>query len=102
MKNEHQTIDLDLDGIASVCSVYNVEALSLFGSVARGDAGAESDLDFIVDFAPGAQPTLLTLLGLQHALEDLTGRKVDVVTRKGLKPLIRDRILAEAKAVYAR
>ena len=65
-------------------------------------ASSESDLDFIVDFEPDSHPTLLTLIGLQNELEDLFERKVDLVTRKGLKTLLRNRILAEARTVYAR
>jgi uncharacterized protein len=102
MRHDKGIVELDLEAIATVCRTHHVGRLSLFGSAARGEAGAESDLDFIVDFEPDARPTLLTLIGLQHDLEDLTGRKVDVVTRKGLKPLIRERVLAEARAVYAR
>jgi predicted nucleotidyltransferase len=69
----------------------------VFGSVARGDADAASDIDFLVDFEPGR--SLLDLASLLVELEDLLGRPVDVVTEPGLKSRVRQRVLAEAVAV---
>jgi predicted nucleotidyltransferase len=66
----------------------------IFGSVARGDAGPESDVDVLVDLEPGR--TLFDLGGFQMDLQDLLGRKVDVVTESGLHWYIRDRVLKEA------
>ncbi len=66
----------------------------LFGSVARGEATAESDVDFLVDLNPGAG--LLELGGLLMDLQDLLGRRVDVMTVEGLRPRVRERALAEA------
>jgi hypothetical protein len=66
----------------------------VFGSVARGDADAGSDLDLLVDLEPGR--SLLDLGGLQVELQELLQREVDVVTEKGLRDRIRDRVLAEA------
>ncbi len=72
---------------------YNVR---LFGSVVRGEAGPESDIDFLVDLEPSR--SLFALGGLLADLEDLLGRRVDVVvTEKGLHWYIRDRVLAEAR-----
>ena len=58
-------------------------AVAVFGSVARGDAGPDSDVDFLVDFEPGS--SLFDLLHLSDALGDLLGRRVDVVSVGGLK-----------------
>ena len=102
MKHASPIFTLDLEAIARSCRIYHVGTLSLFGSAARGEARAESDLDFVVAFEPDSHPTLLTLIGLQNELEDLFGRKVNIVTRKGLKPLLMNRVLAEAQTVYAR
>jgi hypothetical protein len=71
---------------------YNVR---VFGSVARGDADSESDIDFLVDLEPSR--SLFDLGGLLADLEDLLGRRVDVVTEKGLHWYIRDHVLAEAQ-----
>ena len=68
--------------------------LRVFGSVARGEAGPDSDVDFLVDLEPGR--SLLDLGGLLMDLQDLLGRKVDIVTPKGLHWYVRDRVLKEA------
>ncbi len=69
----------------------------VFGSVARGEADRESDIDFLVELETGR--SLLDLGGLQMELESLLGRRVDVVTERGLKARIRERVLREAVPV---
>ena len=76
---------------------YRPERIYLFGSVARGEASDESDVDFLVDFEPGR--SLLDLGGLRVELEALLGRRVDVVTEAGIYWLLRRRILNEARAL---
>lgn len=66
----------------------------VFGSVARGEADAASDLDVLVDLEPGR--SLLDLGGLLMDLQQLLGREVDVVTAKALRARIRERVLQEA------
>ena len=68
--------------------------VSVFGSLARGDAGALSDADFLVEFDPGR--SLLDQGGLAMDLEELLGCKVDVVSDRGLRPRFRDRVHREA------
>lgn len=70
-----------------------VRSLAVFGSVARGDARPDSDLDVVVDFA--GPPTFDQYMELKILLEDLAGRRVDLVTRKALRPEIRSAIEAE-------
>jgi len=65
-----------------------VAALWVFGSVARGDARPDSDIDLLIDFAPEAKPSLLTLSGLQLDLADALGRPVDLGERRALKPRV--------------
>jgi uncharacterized protein len=67
----------------------------IFGSVARGEARSDSDVDFLVDMEPGL--TLFDTGGLLMDLRDLLGLQVDVVTEEGLKPRIRDRVRREAE-----
>jgi len=69
----------------------------LFGSMARGQALAKSDVDLLIDMEPGR--TLLDLVGLEQELTEMLGREVDVVTDAGISPYLRDRILAEAVAL---
>ena len=71
-----------------------VDHLSLFGSTARDDATSDSDVDVIVDFNGGA--TLDRYLDLKDRLETILGTRVDLVTRKALKPRLRAIVAAEA------
>ncbi len=76
---------------------FGVYSLSLFGSVARDEAGEGSDVDVLVEFD---RPTgLFGLIRLQQHLETLLGCKVDVGTTAGLRPRIRERVLHEALRV---
>jgi uncharacterized protein len=84
----------ELIAIAARRGAFNV---AVFGSVARGDADEASDVDILVDLEPGR--SLLDLGGLLMDLRDALGRDVDVVTRAGLRPRIRDRVLAEATSL---
>jgi hypothetical protein len=69
----------------------------VFGSVARGDSGERSDIDFLVDLEPGR--SLLDLGGLNLDLERLLGSRVDVVSSRGLRDRVRERVLREAVAL---
>jgi len=70
-------------------------SLRVFGSVARGEDGPASDIDLLVEFSPDA--SLLDLVGLKQAIEELLGRRADIVTPGGLSPFLRDRILEDAR-----
>ena len=69
---------------------YKAEIQGIFGSYARGDFHADSDLDLLVDFDAGAG--LFKAIGLRHFLEDRFGCKVDVVTRRALREEMRDSV----------
>lgn len=77
-----------------------VSALSLFGSVARGTSGPDSDIDVLIEIAPDFAFSLVDLVSVKHFLEDTLGCKVDVVIRDGLNPAIRDRVICEARTVF--
>jgi uncharacterized protein len=83
--------------ILAAAARHGASNVRVFGSVARGEADAGSDVDFLVDFEPGR--SLLDLAGLLIDLEDLLGHRVDVVTEPGLKARIRQRVVAEAVPV---
>jgi uncharacterized protein len=87
--------------LAGLCRRYRVRELSLFGSAARGEMRSDSDIDLLVEFLPDADVSLIEHAGLMLELEQLLGRKVDLVSKRGLKPLIRDSVLADAQLVYA-
>lgn len=80
--------------VLRVAAKHGARNVRVFGSVARGEADAESDIAFLVELEPGR--TLFDLGGLQYELEQLLGCRVDVVTERGLKARIRDRVLQEA------
>ena len=82
------------DEILRVAASHGARRVRVFGSVARGEADEGSDVDFLVDLEKGR--SLFDLGGLLMDLQDLLGRPVDVVTEKGLKARIRDRVLEEA------
>ncbi|MBC7768101.1 MAG: nucleotidyltransferase family protein [Phycisphaerales bacterium] len=77
-----------------------VGSLYLFGSNARGEARADSDIDLFFDDAPNAHLNLLDVIGIQHFLQDILGMKIDLMTRDSLHPLLRADIESEAIAVF--
>lgn len=82
------------DAILSIAARHGVRDVRVFGSSARGEAGPDSDVDFLIDAGP--QTSSWFPGGLVADLEDLLGRRVDVVEPAGLHRLLRDRVLAEA------
>src|SRR5713101_6051822 len=91
-----------LPEIADICRRFGVRELSLFGSALSSNFRENSDLDFLVEFEANANVGLLRFGQLQLELESLLGRKVDLVSKSGLKPMIRDGVLQAAERVYAR
>jgi len=83
--------------ILRIANKYGAGRVRIFGSLARGESDAQSDVDFLVDLGPGR--SLLDLGGLQFELEALLGCPVDVVTERGLKARIRERVLGEAMPI---
>jgi uncharacterized protein len=77
-----------------------VERLYLFGSAARGEARAESDVDLFFDNKSDARLSLLDVIGIRHFLEDTLAARVDLLTRDSLHPLLRCDIEAEAVPVF--
>jgi predicted nucleotidyltransferase len=91
--------DLPAKEILDVAKRYGATSVRVFGSRARGDARPDSDLDLLVDVVDGT--SLLELIGMQNALTDALGIKVEVVTEGGLHPMLRDDILREARPLDA-
>jgi predicted nucleotidyltransferase len=80
--------------ILRIAGSHGATQVRVFGSVARGEDDTQSDVDFLVSLAPGR--SLFDLGGIQYELEALLDRKVDVVTERGLKRRIRERVLRES------
>jgi predicted nucleotidyltransferase len=94
-------IELPEAEVADICRRHQVKELCLFGSAARGEMRPGSDLDFLVDFLPGARPGLLGVAAMTRELSTLLGHRVDVAVKPALKPLIRSSVLAETRLIYA-
>lgn len=94
-------MEIPEEPLADFCRRNEVQELALFGSAVTGSFGAESDVDLLVTFQPGARVGFLTLARMQRELEGLLGRKVDLVPKGGLKPVIRNSVLASARVLYA-
>lgn len=89
-----QVVMPNRERILQTAAMYGARSVRVFGSVARRQDDADSDIDFLVDMEPGR--SLFDLGGLLMELEQLLNTKVDVVTEKGLKERIRERVLNEA------
>ena len=81
----------DIRRIAAKHGAYNIH---VFGSVARGEAGPDSDIDLLIEKGPAT--TSWFPAGLVLDLEEILGRRVEIVTEKALHPALRDRVLRDA------
>ena len=94
-------VDVPTEELAAFCERHGIVAVWIFGSATRDDFGSESDVDLIVEFAPGMTPGL-SFFTLGEELEPVFGRRVDVLTRGSLKGPLGEKILAAAVPVYER
>lgn len=93
----HELVRLNRSRILRLAAQHGAGHVRVFGSLARGEAGPESDLDLLITLDP--ERSLLDLIALQQSLEDLLGRKVDVVTEASVSPHIRPQLLRDAVAL---
>jgi predicted nucleotidyltransferase len=85
------------ENILEIAARHGAYDVRVFGSVARGEADEKSDIDILVSFEPGR--SLFDHAGLMLDLEALLGCKVDVVSDKGLRPRLRERVLKDSVAI---
>ena len=90
----HPLIEANRQQLVELARRRGIVDLRLFGSMARGDAHENSDVDLLVRLTPGTSG--LALGGLLLDAQELLGRRVDLVTEPGLHPLLRDRVLRDA------
>ena len=83
--------------ILEAAARHGARNVRVFGSVARGDDRPDSDIDLLVDVEDGR--TLLDVIALEQDLQELLGRRVDVLTAGGLSPYLQRRILAQATSL---
>jgi len=91
---------IDRAVLAAACRRHHIRWLAMFGSTARGEAGPQSDVDLVADFEPGMTPGLGIIRVAEALRPAFGGRPVDLVTRRGLSPRFRDRVLAEAVPLH--
>jgi hypothetical protein len=100
-----KNIEIPTDKIADFCQRWKITELALFGSVLRDDFRSDSDVDILVTFDPDAHRTLFDMVDMQDELEAVFGRKVDLVSRRGIERsrnyLRRKAILNSAQIIYA-
>ena len=98
-------IDIPLPVIADFCRRWKITELAVFGSALRDDFRPDSDIDFLVTFAPDAQWSLFDHMAAEQELAEIVGRKVDLVSRTAIEGshnwIRRKAILASAQVVYA-
>ena len=94
-------IKIQTENLDTFCQRYQVRRLSLFGSVLRDDFQADSDVDILVQFNPDARVSFMTLGQMQRELATIFQCPVDLILQDGLKPVIREDVLASAQEVYA-
>jgi uncharacterized protein len=101
MPDSMTQIHIPFDMVREICLRYEVSELALFGSVLRQDFSNDSDVDVLVEFKPDAQVGFLALLRMQRELAAIFQRPVDLVSKAGLKPKIRQEVLSTMKVLYA-
>ncbi len=94
-------IDISQDKLVDFCRRHNIRRLSVFGSAVREDCRPDSDVDILVEFEPEAEVGFIAFSQMQRELSALLGRSVDLVPRDGLKPAIRESVVASARDLYA-
>ena len=94
-------IMLPTDKVAEFCRKNRVKSLAVFGSVLRADFRSDSDIDVLVEFERDAKVGFLAMGRMQRELTAIFQRQVDLVSRDGLKPVIREVILTSAEVLYA-
>jgi len=92
-----QLIEMHRGEILFAARKHGAGNVRLFGSVARGESDEQSDIDILVDLESGR--SLFDLVRLQGEMERVLGRRVDLVTERGLRERIRARVLAEARPI---
>ncbi len=92
--NLENLINSNRDEILAIANRHGARKIFIFGSVARGEARPDSDIDFLVEMEPGS--SIFDLGGLLFDLQQTLGVDVDVVTTEGLRPRLREKVLADA------
>lgn len=94
-------LDIAPEALGGFCRRHHIRKLSLFGSVLKGTAGPDSDIDLLVEFELGCTPGLFGIVSMEEELSGMLGRKVDLRTPGDLSRHFRDEVLRTAEVQYA-
>jgi predicted nucleotidyltransferase len=94
-------LSADKEALARLCRRHRIRRLALFGSVLKGSARPDSDIDFLVEFDPNAVPGFLGLAKIEAELTELVGRQVDLRTADELSPQFRHAVERMAEVQFA-
>lgn len=98
-------MSLSAEELSDFCQRWKITELSVFGSALREDFGGESDIDLLVSFAPDARHGLLSLARMERELEAMTGREVDMMTKRAVEKshnwIRRRNILSSAMPIFS-
>lgn len=103
----YKRLNLTPEQLAAFCNQHHILELSLFGSILRNDFKTDSDIDILVVFDHSANPhlSLMDLVGIEYQLEDMVGRKVDLIEKRSVVDsnnwIRRNNILNTAQVIYA-
>ncbi len=89
---------LNTEKLAKICRENDIAMLGVFGSVARGEATEQSDIDFLVKFSK--RKSLIAMVRLERLFSETLGRKVDLLTEAAISPYIRENILNDLQVIY--
>lgn len=93
-----QELPFDVDRLIAICQAQGVKRIGVFGSVARGEATEQSDIDLLVELSQ--RISLLQFAALERRLSEELGRKVDLLTEAALSPYLRRQIMDDLQIIY--
>jgi uncharacterized protein len=93
-------LEIPTEKIAEICRRYGIQEMAIFGSAARNDMRPDSDVDIMVEFFPDVHHGL-EYFALERELQEVFGRRVDLGTKKYIKPHVKAHIMKEARVIYA-
>lgn len=96
------SLNIDQTKLEAICQKYGVDFLGVFGSTARREDRADSDLDLLVRFAPDSKIGYFKLFDIENQLKESFGisKPVDIITQDALNPRIKDRVYSDLKTIY--
>jgi predicted nucleotidyltransferase len=93
-----EELPFDVNKLIEICRQNGVVQVALFGSVARGEADQQSDIDLVVEFSE--RISLLRFAALERRLSEALGRRVDLLTEAAISPYLREKIKSDLRVIY--